>query len=256
MNRVWLVLQKELRELLPQRILLGSISVLPLMVVGMTGYLLARPLAGGLHGLPSSTSDPRLAGMTPQQISQTVNAAGMRLLLLFQPLLIPTVIAAYSVVGEKSNRTLEPLLAAPVRTWQLLLAKGLAALLPTVAVTWISGAIFIAEVSTLSSPAVFAATVTPGWLFVLVLTVPVMVTIPVALTVMISSRVNDPRSASQASTLLFVLILLGFELFGASLVISLPAAILATFLLALLGAILLMGATRVFQREAILTRWS
>jgi hypothetical protein len=54
----------------------------------------------------------------------------------------------------------------------------------------------------------------------------------------------------------FVLLLPGFELFGASLVISLPAAPLITVGVALPGAILLLGATRIFQCEAILTRWS
>ena len=255
MNKVGLVLEKELRELLPQRILLTSLAALPLLVIALSAYLLARPLACSLHGLPASASDPRLAGMSAREIAQTVIAAQLRILLLIQPLLLPTVIAAYSVVGEKNNRTLEPLLASPVQTWQLLLAKGLAALLPTVVVTWISGAVFIGEVCALTSPAVFAATVTPVWLFVLAVSVPVMVLTPIALTVMISSRVNDPRSASQASALLFVLIVLGFELFGASLVISLTAAVLATLGLAVLGAILLLGATGVFQREAILTRW-
>ena len=134
-----------------------------------------------------------------------------RILLLIQPLIIPSVIAAYSVVGEKNNRTLEPLLAAPVRTWQLLLAKSLLAMLPAVAVTWISGAIFIAEVAVFTSPAVFSTVISPGWLILMVLTVPVIVMTPIAVTIMVSSRVNDPRTATQVSSLLFILLLIAFE---------------------------------------------
>lgn len=46
------------------------------------------------------------------------------------PTVVPLTIAIYSVIGEKSARTLEPLLAAPVRVGELLLAKSLASAIP------------------------------------------------------------------------------------------------------------------------------
>ena len=39
--------------------------------------------------------------------------------------------AAHAVVGEKQARTLEPLLATPITTVELLVAKVLGALVPT-----------------------------------------------------------------------------------------------------------------------------
>jgi ABC-2 type transport system permease protein len=254
MNKVWLVLQKELRELLPQRVLLLTLSIMPLMLVVFSGFLLAQPSMAGQ--LPSAVSNPLMSGLTPTQIGQLIIAMQFRILLLIQPLLIPSVIAAYSVVGEKNNHTLEPLLAAPVHTWQLLLAKSLLAMLPAVAVTWISGAIFIAEVALFTSPAVFSTVISPGWLILMVLTAPVMVMTPIAVTIMVSSRVNDPRTATQVSSLLFIVLVIGFELYGGVLVVSATTALVVTALLALLGIGLLWGATRVFQREVILTRWT
>jgi len=255
MNKVWLVLQKELRELLPQRVLLFSVSFIPLVLVVLSGFFLVYPLRG--VRLPVAASDPRLAGMSPMEIQQAFMGMEFRIILLFQSLIIPAVIAAYSIVGEKNNRTLEPLLAAPVRTWQLLFAKSLAALLPAIAVTWISGGIFIGEVAGLTSPAVSAMVITPGWLTTLILTVPVMVLVPIALAVMVSSRVTDPRSASQLSSLVFILLLLVLEISGSALVmISVTEALVATAVFAALGAALLSIATRLFQREAILTRWT
>jgi ABC-2 type transport system permease protein len=159
-------------------------------------------------------------------------------------------------VGEKNNRTLEPLLATPVSTWQLLLAKSLSAMLPALFVTWISGGVFILEIALLTSPAVFAQVVTPGWLIILIITVPVLMLIPVAVTVMISSRFNDPRTTSQVASLIFVVLVLVFTLFGSSLVISPLMSIIITIFLAVLGAGLLWSATRIFQRENILTRWN
>jgi ABC-2 type transport system permease protein len=254
MTKVWLVLQKEMRELLPQRVLLLSVSIIPILLVVMSGILLVYPVKGAR--LPAASSDPSLSNLSPFQLQQAFIGVEFRVVLLFQALIIPAIIAAYSIVGEKNNRTLEPLLAAPVRTWQLLLAKVLAALLPAVAVTWASSAIFTGEIFALTSPAVSRLVITPGWLAAVVVTVPVMVLIPIALAVMISSRVNDPRAASQLSSLLFIVLLVVFEISGTSLVLSLTFTLIMTAVLGAIGFVLLVAATRIFQRETILTRWS
>jgi ABC-2 type transport system permease protein len=254
MNKVWLVLQKELKEIVQQRTLVLSLLLIPLLIIVATGYLLKNPLSAGSVSLP--TNNPNLAGLTLIQFAQIEIGNLFRMYLLAQPLLIPAMIAAYSIVGEKNNRTLEPLLAAPVRTWQLLSAKSLSAMLPALFTTWISGGIFIAEVALLTSPAVFSLVITPGWLIIMILTVPVMMLIPVSVTVMISSRFNDPRTTSQVSSLIFVALVLAFTLFGSRLVISLVTSLVITAFLLFLGVGLLWSATRVFQRENILTRWS
>jgi ABC-2 type transport system permease protein len=254
MNKVWLVLRKEIKEILQQRTLVLALGLIPLLIILATGYLLKNPLTSGSFSV--STSDPRMAGLTAIQGAQLAIGSMFRMYLLAQPLLIPAMIAAYSIVGEKNNRTLEPLLATPVSTWQLLLAKSLSAMLPALFVTWISGGVFILEIALLTSPAVFAQVVTPGWLIILIITVPVLMLIPVAVTVMISSRFNDPRTTSQVASLIFVVLVLVFTLFGSSLVISPLMSIIITIFLAVLGAGLLWSATRIFQRENILTRWN
>ncbi len=254
MNKVWLVLQKELKEIVQQRTLVLSLLLIPLLIIFATGYLLKNPLSAGSTSL--SPSDPRLGGLNAVQIAQIEIGSLFRMYLLAQPLLIPAMIAAYSIVGEKNNRTLEPLLAAPVRTWQLLSAKSLSAMLPALVATWISGIIFIAEVVLLTSPAVFTLVITPGWLIIMILTVPVLMLTPVAVTVMISSRFNDPRTTSQVGSLIFVVLVLAFTLFGSNLVISPITSLMITAIALFIGVGLLWSATQVFQRENILTRWS
>ena len=59
------------------------------------------------------------------------------------PLMVPVTIAAYSIVGEKVTRSLEPLLATPISTTKLLLGKGLAAALPGIVTAWISYGLFL-----------------------------------------------------------------------------------------------------------------
>lgn len=254
MNKIGIILRKELAEIFQQRVLLLTMSILPFLIVGVTGYMLARPVVNGRT--PSASSDPRLAEMTPAQISQTVAGLQFRMLLLSQALLIPSVIAAYSIVGEKNNRTLERLLAAPIRTGQLLLAKSLAALLVTVAITWLTGMVFLGEIMLLTTTAILRIVATPGWLVLLFLTVPIMVLSPIAIVVMISSRVNDPRTASQTASLVFIGLVVAMALWGGPLVFSPLGALGITAGLVVLGAALLWLAARVFQPEVILTHWT
>jgi ABC-2 type transport system permease protein len=242
MIKIWLVLRKELKEIIQQRPLLYSLFVLPFIIVILSGVVLNRSAAGQAE---SATIE-----QTQIQIGSI-----FRLYLLAECLITPAMIAAYSIVGEKNNRTLEPLLATPVDTWQLLLAKSLSAMLPAIAATWIAGGIFIVEIAIFTSPAVFAQVVTPGWLILLLLTAPALTLTPVALAVMTSSRFNDPRSAAQISSLIFVVLVLIFSTVGRSLVISPVISILVTIVLVILGAILLWSATLIFQRENILTQW-
>src|SRR5689334_12232902 len=49
---------------------------------------------------------------------------------------LPTSIAAYSIVGEKVEKSLEPLLATPTTDSEILLGKGIGAFLPPILTTW------------------------------------------------------------------------------------------------------------------------
>ena len=80
-------------------------------------------------------------------------------LLLF--LLTPTTgamaMAAHSVVGEKLARTLEPLLATPVATSELLLAKVFGALMPTLLIAMAGLSLYLAGIAIWAMPGVLAA---------------------------------------------------------------------------------------------------
>jgi ABC-2 type transport system permease protein len=254
MNKVWLVLQKELKEIVQQRTLVLSLLLIPLLIIVATGFSLINPLRAGTVSGP--TNAPNSVKISEVQTAQIKIGNLFRIYLLAQPLLIPAMIAAYSIVGEKNNRTLEPLLAAPVQTWQLLSAKSLSAMLPALFTTWISCGIFIAEVALLTSPVVFTHVVTSGWLILMIFTVPVLMVIPVSVTVMISSRFNDPRTTAQVSSLIFVALVIAFTLFGSNLALSPLVSIVITIIALFIGVGLLWSATQVFQREKILTRWS
>jgi ABC-2 type transport system permease protein len=260
MNRVWVILRKEWLELRQDRlILLGTFGpALMLTILPLLGlWAVRRAPDSAPQDNTLTDANPLLVGLGGREFGQAILGQQLSVFFFLLPLIIPSVIAAYSIVGEKAGRTLEPLLASPLRTWQLLLGKTLAALLPAVAVTWLLGGLFVLGVRALAvSPRVVAAVITPGWLTVLILCTPLLALVTIALMVGISARVHDPRTAQQISGVLVlpVVTFVAGQVTG-RLVLSPALAVGLTVVLALLAALTLLVASRLFAREAVLTRW-
>jgi ABC-2 type transport system permease protein len=261
MSKLGVLMQKEWLELRHERSVVATMIFLPLLLTGLgigATYALGRMPDEETAMLGAALADPALAGLPLDQLGQAIMGRQFGTLLLMLPLLLPGILAAYSIVGEKTRRTLEPLLATPVRTWELLLAKCLTALAPAIALTWLAGAVFAAGVHAAAlTPAVAQLIVSPAWALLLLLCAPLLGMIVVAAAVLISARVSDPRTAQNLTGVVVVPIMLLFagQLFGVVVVsVAFVAALAAT--LALLAALALALAARMFQREAILTRWT
>lgn len=262
-NKITLILYKEWLDIRKQRALLFATLLPPLLFV-----ILPVAIAFFARNSPTNMStgdinnlrkmNPVFAGMSELEIGQTIVGQQFGILLLLLPLLIPSILSSYSIVGEKTERTLEPLLATPVRTWELLLAKMLAAVIPAMLATWVSAALFVLSMSFIAiSPRVLSAIITPGWLLVLLLCVPPLALLTVAATVAISSRVNDPRTAQQISAVLIIpVMLLFFGQITGLLVLSPLLAVVGAAVLVIISVLALWAVTRLFQREVILTRWT
>src|SRR5204863_8980484 len=145
-----------------------------------------------------------VAGLDPKEAVQGIIATYFLILFMLIPTVVPLTIAIYSVIGEKSARTLEPLLAAPVRVGELLLAKCLASAIPAVIVTWIAYAIYLGSVSVLGSAAAVRAVTAPRWILAIIVMVPLLTLLSVNLGILISTRVNDVRVAQQIGGLVVV----------------------------------------------------
>ena len=65
-------------------------------------------------------------------------------------------LAAHAVIGEKQARTLEPLLATPVSTGELLVAKMLGALLPTLVISLAGLGLYLGGIVATAAPGVAA----------------------------------------------------------------------------------------------------
>src|SRR5206468_12639607 len=81
------------------------------------------------------------------------------LLFLIAPIVGAVSLAAYSVVGEKQGRTLEPLLTTPMSTAEILVAKVLASFLPSLAIELAGVCIYVLLVGATALPGVTATLV-------------------------------------------------------------------------------------------------
>jgi ABC-2 type transport system permease protein len=199
---------------------------------------------------------PELAALDAAARIQAFLFHQFGLLLLLVPVVGAMAIAAHAVVGEKIGRSLEPLLATPISTAELLAAKTLTPFAFALVVMWLALSLFVGGIALVGEPGVW--TTFAGMRSVVLFGVvgPLLSLVSLLLTVIISSRVNDPRSAQQLGALVvlpitgvFLAQIMGEFVFG------IGALALAGAGLSLLTAVLLWVGVRVFERERILMRW-
>ena len=261
-GRLLAVLAKELNDVRRSRLILTT------MIVPTVLYVLLSVAVLSAGSLPSmgviSRSElqaleetlPRAAGATPAETLQALLVDQILVLYMLAPLFIPLTIASYSIIGEKQLRTLEPVLATPIRTWELLTAKAVAALIPGVLVSWASYAVFLLLAGITTSVVVVRMALSPVWLVAFGILSPLFALLAVGMAVIASSRTNDPRAAQQlgAVVILPVSALLSAQVFG-FIRLDVSHALLIAVLAALADVALLWVAVRLFNRETILTRW-
>jgi ABC-2 type transport system permease protein len=172
------------------------------------------------------------------------------------PLIIPMTVAAFSIIGEKESRSLEPLLATPVKTGELLLGKSIAAVVPAILATWLAYAIFFVGAGLIMPPKVYGALLNPMWIIAVTVLAPLLSLLSVSLGVLISSRVNDTRVAQQiGGALVIPVIVLGLAQTAGFILLNAYTFMLGALIIALFDAGVLFFSTKLFQRETILTRW-
>jgi ABC-2 type transport system permease protein len=265
MVKIRTILRKEWLEVFQNRLVIFTVVFLPLVMT-------AIPLAVlfSMRGTATASVGNSLSGELPKQISalcsNTMSGGDcMRVYILSQflvlfmiiPVAIPGAIAAYSVVGEKTTHSLEPLLATPITTLELLLGKCLAAVIPAILATYAAYGIFaFGAWIILANPTLMGFIFDARWLIAIIVVGPLLALMAVTFALMVSSRVNDPRVAEQISTVIIVPVLAGF--FGqisGLFVLNAEIVSVVAVILVLFDGLMFYLATRVFQRESILTRW-
>jgi ABC-2 type transport system permease protein len=232
-------------------------SLLPLVMLGVTSSTSMLDISPEEAGLPPELFTNFCGGMNAGECTQVYMLSQFMLFFVMMPLIIPTTIAAYSVVGEKTTRSLEPLLASPTTTSELLAGKCFAAVIPAVAATFLSFMIFNIGILILGiSPKVHAYVVSPTWLVGILLLGPVLSIISAIFAIFVSSRVNDPRVAEQISAVIIVpIMLILFAQLAGLITINVTFMVVAIIILALIDVGMMYLGASIFDRESILTRW-
>lgn len=262
MDKIRALVGKEWSEVFRNKFVLFSVIFVPLLFTAIPLLMLnGVRSAGDADALGFGEAARQFAALCADldeaTCSQFFIVSQFMPLFLMMPVMIPITIASYSIVGEKTRRTLEPLLATPVTTLELLAGKGLAAALPAIAATWLSFGIFVVGALMMGMGRdLVLKFFDPMWLTAIFVVGPLLALAGVSIAVMISSRTTDPRVAEQISGL-FVLPLVGLIVAQTAGLILLDRTLVLwmAFVMVVLDVVLLFFAGRLFQREHILTRW-
>jgi len=239
-SKAWIVAAKDMRVFLRKRYAIYSLVLFPLIVsIGL-------PLVLRLVG----------ARLSSTQLPIRMNAFSF--FYLIGAATLPILLASYSLVGEKIEKSLEPLLATPITDSELLLGKSIAAFIPPVAALYISSIVFMV-LANLVTHNTLGYLYFPNWTIglILLLLTPLCAILSIEWSVIVSSRASDPRAA-QMQGLFIALPLLAIYVTSEVGAISLDTKTLLIISAIILAAdiILFFLSTKIFQREEILTKWT
>src|SRR5579884_3914038 len=232
-SRVRAIFRKELREYRRNSGIVWAMTIFPLI-------FLIQPLFLVL-ALPASES-------------ASLSHRHLLLYMLGIPSLVPATLAAYAVVGERQQATLEPVLTTPIRREEFLLGKALASFVPSVAISYVVYAVFLACVGLFARPGVASALIRGPEILSQVLLTPLLAAWSNWVGIAISARSSDVRVAQQLGILVSLpaaamTSLIAFDVIHATL--GLALGLVAALLLADGLGWRILAAT--FDRERLVT---
>ena len=218
-TRVGAIFRKELRDYRRNRFVIITMAATPVLFIIAPMVQLFAANATGKH--------------------VSVHIGLSLLYMLVIPLIVPSVISSYSIVGEREQGTLEPVLTTPISREEFLVGKALAAFVPTLAIAYIVFGIFLAAAALFAHPVIASAIYAGTHVLVQLLFTPLLAGWAIWVGIAVSARSTDVRVAQQLSVLaslppLAILVLMSFNVITEStgLALGLAAALLAVDLLA------------------------
>jgi ABC-2 type transport system permease protein len=241
-QNVWTVATKDFSIFTKKKSILYLVILFPLLV--SIGLPLIVHFAGSRRGgIPTANLPPLLNAFS--------------FFFIIGAVYLPTSIAAYSLVGEKVEKSLEPLLATPLSDSEILLGKSLAAFLPPLAAIYAGSAIFMALMDKLTYSQL-GYLYFPNWNIAVILlaVAPLACMLSVEVNVIISTIANDVRTAQQLGGIM-ILPFAGIYVAGETRLISLTASnlLIISAVILLVNIFLLRFSRSVFHRDEILTKW-
>jgi ABC-2 type transport system permease protein len=261
MKKIRTIIRKEWAEVFKNRMVIFSIVFMPLLFTAIPLIMLYAMKDSTAGGTSNSEIPPQIAqacdeSLTTAECFQVYMVTSFMLMFMMTPMIIPVNFAEYSFVVEKTTRSLEPLLATPITTTELLTGKNLAAVIPAVAATWIGFTLFAIGTLLIAGDKILASFLSPMWLLAILVVGPLLAVLSVNFSLMVSSRVNDPRVAEQLSAVIILpLLLLFFGQITGFIFLNQFLILIISLILLVVDAGMVYLSVHLFERETILTRW-
>ncbi len=259
MKKALIIFRKEIKEIIKNK----SIW-LPVIIITII-FSIAMPL-GFILGSDSVLNDEdtlnfisKVFGSVDDPLRVLIGFMLKQLLifLLLVPAMVPSLIAPSSIIMEKENNTLEPLLATPIKTSELLLGKMLTALVPSFITSTICFIILtiVVDIAALIKLG-YAPLPTVEWVVVAFILSPILSFIITMASIIVSSRTTDIKSAQGigAMVILPIYLIIGLQLAGIFL-LNITYLLIGCLVLLAVCPLVLRLAVKIFDRENILTKW-
>jgi ABC-type transport system involved in multi-copper enzyme maturation permease subunit len=218
-TRVGAICLKELRDYRRNRVVIGTMAMVPVLFIILPMIQLFAVNVTGKH--------------------LSVHVGLSLLYMLVIPVMVPSVVSAYSVAGEREQGTLEPVLITPIRREEFLIGKALAAFVPTLVIAYAVFGIFLGAAVLFAHPMIASAIYAGTHVLVQLVFTPLLAGWAIWVGIAVSARSTDVRAAQQLSVLggippLVILALMSLNVITAStaLALGLAGALLAVDLVA------------------------
>lgn len=196
------------------------------------------------------------AGLDARALAQAFLLQRFLPLLALVPVIAALTIVTTSIVTEKQTRTLEPLLATPLTSGELLTAKVALAFALAMALTGAGFTLLVGAAALTAAPGVAGSFLTVEPLLLVWAVAPAATLLTLVLGAIVSARAKDARAAQQFGAIVilpFVAVFMSGLTGGATLSPAALAAVTAGLLM--VAGVLGRVAAGVFSRERMLTDW-
>lgn len=269
---IWAIARKDLKEVSQNKAALVPAVVVPVFFVVVFPLAIVllpqafsraagnafslQELEALLQRMPPAVTQA-LAGLSPLQVWVVFTTGYIFApMFLILPLMMASIVASDSFVGEKERKTLEGLLYSPTSDAELILGKIVASVLPALALCWASFVVYGMVVNLAGLPVMGRLWFpTALWWPLMLWVVPAVATLGMASAVIISSRVGTFMESYQlsASGVVLVLALMAGQVTGV-LFLSVPVAFLVGLAVWAVDAGLLWVGVRTFSRNRLFSR--
>lgn len=215
---IWVLIKKELLSIYKSKSLFwGATSTTIAMVLALSGIFMLATYKPDTFQSPENQElydekaneiitkqffeqNPKLQGrdLNPIDIVQVTLGLMITNMLFVLPTSSVVMMGSLALINERKGDTLEPLIATPISTIEILFSKSLAYTIFAAYLIW-SSALFIAIMfyNTIQEPALLGIIISPQWLLQASIFTPLVIHGLVIASFIISSYLRDPRSAQQ-----------------------------------------------------------